>query len=390
MNTLERYILKKAISAGLGAAVAIFAVVWVSQAVSRMDFATGTGASIGAFFALLVAISPQLMAIALPFGLVMGIVRVFNELNSGSEMAAMAGSGVSRWSVAKPVLILCAAASAYTLFSSHLIEPAANKAKRDIVVEARTDLLTTLINPGQFRKLERDIVLYVDSKSPGNLLNGLMMADLRDQNNQLIYYAKTAQTAQMDGADVLLMNNGQIHRRSGKDKAVSIIKFDSYAISLAEFSAAAKGHAYKVTERPTAEIASIDPNDSYLQEKVFEAKAELHRRNSDWLYPLLFGSVALVLAGQPTSSRSTHIMTMGLAFGAALIYRGFSYYFYGESAATDTLLWLLYAIPLAAFCMNMVLYFRGIRLEFGATFKKVGLSLKALFGHFSMAKLRRA
>lgn len=378
MNTLERYIFKKVATAGLGAAIAIFAVVWVSQAVSRMDFATGTSASIGAFVALLVAISPQLMSIALPFGLVMGIVRVLNELNAGAEMAAMAGSGVSRWSIAKPIIILCAAASAYTLFSSHFIEPTANKAKRDIVIEARTDLLTTLINPGQFRKLERDIVIYVDSKSPGNLLNGLMMADLRDDKNQLIYYAKTAQTAKLDDADILMMNNGQIHRRNNEEDAVSIIRFDSYAISLSEFSAAANGHAYKVIERSTSALTNIELNDSYLQARIFEAKAEVNRRNSDWLYPLLFGTIALVLAGQPASSRQTHVITIGLAFGSALLYRGFAYYIYGESGATNDLLWLMYAVPISAIIINAVLYFRGIKISFTAVFKPIS-SLSASF-----------
>lgn len=390
MNTLERYIFKKIVFAGLGAALAIFAVVWVSQAVSRMDFATGTGASMGAFVALLVAISPQLMSIALPFGLIMGIVKVLNELNSGAEMSAMAGSGVSRWSIAKPVFILCAAASAYTLFSSHFIEPSANQAKRDIVTEARTDLLTTLINPGQFRKLERDIVIYVDSKSPGNLLNGLMMADLRDPKNQLIYYAQSAQATKNDGIDMLLMSDGQIHRRSDKDNAVSIIKFASYAVSLSEFSAAANGHAYKVIERPTSELTTIDPNDSYLQDRFYEAKAEVQRRNSDWLYPMLFGALALALAGHPASSRQTHVITMGLAFGAALVYRGFAYYVYGESAGTSALIWLMYAVPIGAFALNCVLYFRGIVINLSTLTRPFGVVWRYLARYLPTARMGRA
>lgn len=328
-----------------------------------MDFATGTGASMGAFIALLVAISPQLMSVALPFGLIMGIVKVLNELNTGAEMSAMAGSGVSRWSIAKPIFILCAAASAYTLFSSHFVEPYANQAKRDIVIEARSDLLTTLINPGQFRKLERDMIIYVDSKSPGNLLNGLMMADLRDPENQLIYYAKTAQVTKNDGLDLLLMNDGQIHRQTEKDQSVSIIRFASYAVSLSEFSAAANGQSYKIIERPTSELVNPDPNDSYLQQRIFDAKAEVHRRNSDWLYALLFGALALALAGHPASSRQTHVITMGLAFGCALFYRGFAYYVYSESAETASLLWLMYAVPMAAIALNCFLYFKGILIN---------------------------
>lgn len=363
MNTLERYIFGKLIVSGLGATAAIFAVVWVSQAVTRIDFATGTGQSIGAFLVLLMSISPQLLAIALPFGLLIGTVQVLNGLNSNAELPVMAGAGFSRWSIAKPILLLGAAASVYTLFSAHFIEPYANREKRDIIIEARSALLTSLITAGQFRDLDRDMTIYIDNKTAGNTLNGLMLADTRDPDNQLFYYAKTAQASKLDGDDVLIMQDGQIHRRTESSGSLSIIKFDAYAISLAEFTSAAAGHAYKVVERSTAELWSPDPNDSYLQNRALEVRGEIHRRFSDWLYPFLFCLVGLSLAGHPVTSRHGEASALGLAFGAALAYRGGAYYIYGESAASTAINGMFYVLPLAGVALAGYFYHRGIHVQ---------------------------
>ena len=362
MNTLERYIFKKMAFSGVGGAVAIFAVVWVSQAVTRIDFATGTGQGIFAFLALLVSISPQLIAIALPFGLLMGMVQTLNQLNGGAELPVMAGSGVSRWSVAKPALLLGAMAAVYTLLSAHFIEPYANQAKRNLIVEARTQLLNTVIVPGQFRRLERDMAIYIDGKD-GALLRGLLMADARDPDNQLVYYARNAQMTTIEGNDVLLMEQGQIHRRQQNGTNISIIAFDTYGISLSDFTSSGGAAIYKVIERPTWELLSPDPNDVYMQQRALEAIGEFHRRMTDWLYPVLFALVALVLAGQPSTSRQGRGSALALAFAAGLAYRGAAYYIYGESGGTTATTPWFYIVPVVGITASAYMYHTGMEVR---------------------------
>ncbi|MEL6920523.1 MAG: LptF/LptG family permease, partial [Pseudomonadota bacterium] len=234
MNTIERYIFRRLLTASLGAFVAMLAVVWVTQAVTRIDFATGTAQSAIAFLTIMAYLTPQFMALTLPFGILIGTINVFNSLNSDSELPVVASAGVNRQTLLRPVVIISVIAGGFILYSNHFIQPQAERAVRDIVTDARSDLLTSLISQGQFVRPNRGLVFYVDGKSSDGTLTGLMISDTRDAETHLTYFAKNAIVSEVDGQDALAMSSGQIHRRSTDTGAVSVIQFDSYALGLAQ------------------------------------------------------------------------------------------------------------------------------------------------------------
>ncbi|MEO0921105.1 MAG: LptF/LptG family permease, partial [Pseudomonadota bacterium] len=235
MSTIERYIFRRVFFASFSAFAAMLAVVWITQAVTRIDFATGTAQSAFVFLTIMAYLTPQLISITLPFGILIGVVNVFNALNSDSELPVVASAGVSRRAILRPVMLVASLAAAFILISNHFIEPASNRAVRDTVVNARSDLLTSFITEGRFERPERDIVIYVDQKNPDGSLTGLMISDTREEGTQLNYFAQSAVVADVNGTEALAMREGQIHRRDSETGNVSIIRFDTYALSLAQF-----------------------------------------------------------------------------------------------------------------------------------------------------------
>lgn len=361
MNTLQRYIARRVAAIATSSFLAILGVVWVTQALTRIDFAMGSGQSIAAFLTLILALTPQLIALVLPFGVVIGVVQVFNTMNSDSELAVMSAAGVSRGTRAWPVLLIAAAASAWLPISNNFVEPAANRAGRDVLVSARSDLLTSMIREGVFTRIDKDLTIYVDKRLPGNQLSGIMVSDTRDDDLALLYYAQTGAVGRIGDKEVLVMTNGQIHRDNA-DGALSIIRFNSYAISLAQFTSASGKTQYYPDTYPTAELINPDPNDRLAKDRPSWLSAELHRRMTDWMYPILFALIGLVVAGQTQSHRQTRFNAYFLALGGAMLYRWGAYAAYSATRANADVWPLMYIIPVGGIAINALLFRFGVAI----------------------------
>lgn len=360
MNTLQRYIFGRIALFTAGSFAAVLSVVWVTQILTRIDFTTISAQSLSSFLSAVVLLTPQLIALLLPVALVIGMVQVFTTMNSDSEMAVMSAAGVSRAMVAKPVMIMAMIVSLFVLVSNHFIEPRAGRTLRDVLVVIRTDLLANFLQEGVFTKLENGLTIYVDRRLPGNGLGGIMVSDTRDANAELIYYAQSGVIGKVNGNDVLVMTNGQVHNKRSNGDGLSVIRFNSYAIALSQFGSAGTTDFYRAHERETLDLLYPDPNDTIAKTRPQSLRAEFHRRMTDWLYPILFAMVGLVVAGQTQSHRQQRISAFGLAIGGALLYKGGAYAIDGFNKATLGFLWTYYAFPLAGIALNIFFYWRGI------------------------------
>ncbi|MDZ7823345.1 MAG: LptF/LptG family permease [Ahrensia sp.] len=328
--------------------------VWISQALTQIDFATNSGGSIASLVHFMGLLIPQFFTSVLPFSLAIGIVQILNTMNMDSEAPVLASAGVSRWRIARPIMIFCGLASVYVFISSHFIEPYTNAQSHDAAVQARSDLLKTLIREGRFTELDKKLTIFVEKKTPDGL-EGIMISDARDPDLDVVQFAQTGSIVEIDGASILLLNNGQIQRKTRGNKDITFIRFQSYALSLSQFKQADGKSTYNVNQRPTSYLLNPDPNDAILKWVPGEASAEFHRRMTDWLYILLAGVLTLVLAAKPQSHRSGHFSAFVFAFWFMLLYRGGAGAAYNLNKVVPDQLWVFYAIPLLgiSFCLWM-------------------------------------
>lgn len=387
LNTIELYIFRRVFTASFGAFAAMLAVVWVTQAVTRIDFATGTAQSALVFLTIMAYLTPQLISITLPFGILIGVVNVFNALNSDSELPVVASAGVSRVAILRPVLFVASLASAFILISNHFIEPASNRAVRDTVVNARSDLLTSFITEGRFERPERGLVIYVDQKNPDGRLIGLMISDTREEGSQLNYFAQSAIVTEVNGTEALAMTDGQIHRRDTATGNVSIIRFDAYALSLAQFGSTGGEATYFLHEQDTWYLFNVPADDKFAQRWPGQARAELTKRFTEWLMPFLFALVALAIIGQPQSHRTSGGIAMFMAFGGGMLYRWATYFAYNETKDTPDLAFVLAGIPLFGIALGLFMFLRGIEFKAHET---LGYHAGRIVGHMRARFLAKA
>ena len=78
----------------------------------------------------------------------------------------------------------------------------------------------------------------------------------------------------------------------------------------------------------------------------------MHRRFSEWIYPLVFALIALSVAGDARSHREARLNPLVTAIGIALIVRWMGY-FAANQVQTRAWLWpTVYAIPFLAMAIS--------------------------------------
>lgn len=232
----------------LVALLPVLAIIWTIQVLQRINLVTDTGQSMGSFMALATMILPTLIPVVLPFALVIGITQTFTAMNNDSELAIIDAAGSSRSVMFRPVIILAAVLSALSFTITNFIEPPARNSARQMVAAAYADLLSSVIEEKTFRAVQDGLYVQIAQRQ-GRILKGLFVADRRDPNFDLIYYAKEGMID--ESGTSLTMRDGEVQQKT-PDGKVSIVKFLSYAFDLSTMS-----------EKQTSE-PSLSPGDASL------------------------------------------------------------------------------------------------------------------------------
>ena len=226
MKLLETYIVRRVGLMFLVALLPVLAIIWTTQVLQRINLVTDSGQSIGSFAKLATLILPTIIPIVLPFALVIGITQTLTAMNNDSELTVMEAAGANRSVIFRPIMLLAIGISLFSFVVDNMVEPKARVVARQMVAEAYADLLSTVIEEKNFRRIEDGLYVQISQRLSGRILKGLFVADSRDPAFDLLYYAKEG--AVDPSGTSLLMRDGEVHRKT-VDGNVSVIKFDSYS-----------------------------------------------------------------------------------------------------------------------------------------------------------------
>jgi lipopolysaccharide export system permease protein len=363
MKVLERYILRRILIQSVAASMATLGIVWIVQALTKVNLVTDTGQSIGSFLYLSLLIIPAIVPIVMPFAVLIGTAQTLNTMNTDSEMAVVHGVGTPKLMIYRPIMIVALLAAAITMMFGNFVEPTSRQTARQLVSDARADLLSLLIQEGSFRQVDKNLFMQVSKREAGGILSGLFIADSRDPALDMIYYAKEGSVMKRDGTSLLLMTNGEIHRRSVKDDQVSIIRFSSYAFDLSEFSSAGSTPTLLPKDQQTSYLLNPDPNDPIFQKKPLLYSTELHRRLSEWLYPLAFAMIAIGACGMARTNRQPAAVAMINAVCAAFVLRWFGIFAEDTAEGSRRMAFLVYLVPLLGIFVPLWMASRNIPIE---------------------------
>lgn len=362
MKLIELYILRRVaimFFAVLGAAVGI---TWTVQVLQRVDFLTTSGQSIQTIIQFSSLLIPSAIPLVMPFALIIAITQTLSTMNQDSELVVINASGAPRSAVMRPILMLAAIISIISFLVANYVDPYARMNMRAMIANASADLLNVVVQEGSFRKLADNLYIQIAERRADGSIGGLFIADSRDPSLDLIYYAADGNIASTPAGDMLLMKDGEVQRRDVSDGTVSIIKFNSYAFDLSQFTSAGDDFVIYAKDRPLTYLLNPDPNDPILQTRPLRYKAELHRRLTDWLYPVVFAMIALAFAGDSRSHREARVSASFSAISTALLVYWAGYFSADRADKDETYILVMYLVPLTVILLSGYALITGQRI----------------------------
>ncbi|QKC84602.1 LPS export ABC transporter permease LptF [Mesorhizobium sp. NZP2077] len=347
MKVVERYIMRRAFVVFLAALVWTLAIVWTTQVLAKIDLVTDSGQSSLTFFEVAALILPSIIPIVVPFALVVAVAQTLSVMNSDSELAVVNAAGASRWTIARPIMLLALAASVFSFAVDNGIDPYARQKNRALVAESRADLLSLIIQEGTFRKIEDGLFLQIGERLPDNKLGGIFVADSREEGVNLVYYAKTGSVVERGGEKVLMMNDGVIHRKTLTGD-LSVIRFTSYAFDMSAFMAAASSVTLLPKDQTTQYLLNPSPNDKSFQQNPQEYRAEIDQRFSEWTYSMVFALIALAVAGDARSHREARVNPLITAITISLFVRWLGFFAASKADEVPQYAYMVYGVPIVA------------------------------------------
>ncbi len=347
MTVIEGYIFRRTLTMFGAALFWTLAIVWTTQVLTRINLVTDNGQSALAFFEIAALILPSVIPIVVPFALLIAVAQVLTTMNADSELVVISAAGSARSATVRPIMFLAILASLFSFAVDNAVDPFARQRGRELVAVARADLLSLVIQEGTFRKIEDGLFIQIGEKLPDGRLGSVFVADSRTEGIDLVYYAKSGAVVQRDGKNLLVMNEGEIHRKLVAGD-VSVIRFTSYAFDLSVFSGDVGNPRLFPKDRTLPYLFNPDADDIVLKRNPQLFRAELHRRFTEWLYPLVFALIGLAVTGDARSHREARVNPLVTAVLIALFVRWLGFFTTNQVQTTPWFWPLVYAVPLVS------------------------------------------
>jgi lipopolysaccharide export system permease protein len=363
MGIYERYVFRQAAVALLIILLSLSAIVWVALALRQLNVVTSQGQDVWMLIKMTTLALPNLMAIIAPFSLLIASIHTLNRLNGDSELIVLTASGATVWRTARPLLLLAMLVALGVAFVNHVAMPWSLQLLRQYIVQVRTDVLTQVIQPGQFSSPEGGLTFHIRERAMTGELLGLIVHDTREKEQSQSYLAEQGLIVKRETSNYLIMTNGHIVRSSDKDEPSQIVEFDKYAIDLDRFEKKMDGddHDLKPRERYLSELMYPAPDSKQFKRKPGKFRAELHERSANPFYPIAFVMIALAAVGQAHSTRQGRTKQVTTAFvlaaGLRLVGLAANNVVVVSAAAAP----LLYALPFGGILISVWLIERNRR-----------------------------
>jgi lipopolysaccharide export system permease protein len=281
------------------------------------------GVPLGDILKLFSFLLPNFLIITLPLSFLLGILLAFGRLSADSEFIAMKSVGISLYALLRPVLIF---ALACTLINAGLIlyaKPAGNTALHNLLFEIASNQASVGIEQGVFNDNFENIILYTETfdHKHGQMFK-VFLSDERSAGDPVNIFAEQGLFIRDPQKQTLILrlNRGTIHHLlASAENSYQTIGFSSYDINLDinKNLADATTRSRSDSELMPRQLLDAIRNQADPRQ-ARRLSADLHKRLSTTMTPLIFALVGIPLALQ--ANRSGKGAGFALALGIALSY----------------------------------------------------------------------
>jgi lipopolysaccharide export system permease protein len=359
---VARYIFRQTASALVLILVSLTLIVWLTSVLREIKLLTSEGQTFWLFLKITSLAIPNLIVTVAPVAYLIACLHTLNRLNGDSELIVLSASGASVWRLFAPYFTLGTIVAAAIFAANLFILPKAASLLADYVSQVRADLLSQVLQPGEFSDLEPGLTFHMRNKAENGDLLGVVVHDERDGKTANTIVAERGQVSNDSGRAQMDLYDGQILRKQEEKESVQFINFKTYSFDMGDFTAKAGKREPRVQELGFATLLNQDKESTYYQANQAGIRSEIHQRLSTPLYSFVYAFLAVLYLGRPRTTREGRASLLFTAFiiGALLRALGIA----GINIVGKKL-WavsLIYGVPLGL----MLLFITMLRYDIGA------------------------
>ncbi|WP_370237465.1 MULTISPECIES: LptF/LptG family permease [Henriciella] len=290
MNRIQSYLFKQVFRSVVVIVGGLTLLAILAQGLSQTDLIIENRQSALTFFYVVALGSPQIIALLTPLAIFVATIWSLNKLHRDNEIVVAGAAGMTRWQIASPIIRLAVLAALALLAVNLWVQPTAQRALRETVTEARADLATSLVRPGQFTKAGDDLTVFARESRGGDLI-GVLISDNRQDARD--YLAQRGRFVEVDGSPSIVMWEGQIHQ-TDSNGALSILDFDQSTFDLTPFMEDRGAVVLKASDRYLHELVNIDRTNYQQIQDADKFVAEAHARLTTPLVSITMALIAIM------------------------------------------------------------------------------------------------
>ncbi|MCT2397987.1 LPS export ABC transporter permease LptF [Novosphingobium mangrovi (ex Huang et al. 2023)] len=308
ISPIDRYIFRLVMMPMLGIFVLAASLLVLDKMLRLFDFVATQGGPIGVVFKMLGNMLPEYASLAIPLGLMLGILIAFRKLATSSELDVMRAVGLSYTRMLRVPYLITLVMVGLNFANVGYLQPLARYAYEQLNYQLKSGALGASIKVGEFTSLKDRIALKIDeSQDEGRRLMGIFARVANSKGQVLSISAREGRFLALKGAPdtiILRLEDGQIIQdEPGQKSRVLTFTRHDLPIDLPQIEKfRQRGGAAREYLLP--ELMKLGWNDNQPEEGRVSSQANFSYRMVEVFMMLLLPLLAVALAIPPKRSTS--------------------------------------------------------------------------------------
>jgi len=311
---ISRYIFRQTASAVLMILISLTLIVWLTSILKEIKLLTSEGQTFILFLKITSLALPNLIVTVAPVAFLIASLHSLNRLNGDSELIVLSAAGASVWRLFMPYFLLAVVVSVSVLAANIFVIPKAARLLNEYVSKVRADLLSQVMQPGEFTDLEPGLTFHMRDKGKEGDLLGVVVRDERDPKMATTVVADRGQVLADGRRSSMELYDGQILRQEAGKQDVQIIAFKTYAFDIGDMAPKHGPGDLSPRERDIGDLLYPNESSKYYQDNKARFRTEIHERFSAAVYAIVFAILATVYLGRPRTTREGRAGILFTAF----------------------------------------------------------------------------
>ncbi len=334
LTAIDRYVFRLVIGPMFGVFVIAASLLILDKMLKLFDFVASEGGPVRVVFQMLANLLPEYASLAIPLGMMLGILLAFRKLATSSELDVMRAVGLSYTRLLRVPYMIAVALMLLNLLIVGYLQPLSRYYYEQLQFELRSGALGASIKVGEFTTLKDRMALRIESsEDDGRKLMGIFVRVADGKGQVLSVSAREGRfLALKEHPDtiVLRLTDGQIVQDAPR-VTPRVLSFSQHDLPI-DLPGIEKFRQRGGNEREylLPQLLQIGWNDATPEKLRNETKANFNYRLVEVVMMLLLPLLAVALAIPPKRSTSA----LGVFVSIVMVVAYHKVNEYGQSVAS--------------------------------------------------------